>query len=333
MQAADEKKHTASWAAAGNQQASHDTLVANWASTAAANLQQQHQTQTHSATDPSAMSPSNSVLHVPVNSTHTSEDINKMPIQDANVNISSSSFDRKKESAPEDMQVDQHIGTLKQITTDDYRPNNGGEIRHSQQHNQSEIPFDSPRSKLTQSHSNYQEREYQMRSNSSGDCQNNSPRQVLSEERSNRPGREHETSSNRGRSHTPASRSRSPHSGHNISASPDSRSGRNRNERTPTPINGYEGHAPARPQTDAPRLSSIGSTNIVSPKIQQPDSNVDGDILDDVSDISEGDIPDIPALSEDDTKEGQHTLQIDTASSEQVRLWHKLMLCFKAKSL
>ena len=280
---ASEGQHAPSWAAAESQQASHDTMVANWASSAAANLEQ-HQ--------------------VPTNTTSTSS--LPSPLNDANINSSRSKLDEKHE-ASENMQTGQHIESLKQATSEDSRSNKVGEVRHGQQLSHSNEK------------SNYQERDYRIRNHSSGDCQPNSPKQRLSEERSGRLGRDLDTSSTRGRSHTPASRSRSPHSAHNISVSPDSRSGRNRNDRTPTPINGYENHIPTRPQNETSRLINTVPESTSPSKNQQPDSIAEGDILDDVSDISEGDIPDIPALGDDENKEGQHTLPIDTASSEQVK--------------
>ena len=253
-QNSSEGQHASTWTATESQQSSHDTMVANWASSAAANLEQ-HQ--------------------IPKNITSASS-----PLNDTNINFSRSKLDEQHEISAEEMQVG-HNEPSKQVISE--------------------------------------EREYRVRNHSSGDCRLNSPRQRLSEERSSRIGRDLDTSSTRGRSHTPASRSRSPHSAHNISVSPESRSGRNRNDRTPTPINGYETHAPIRILADTPQLVNTEPETATSSVNQPADPMADGDILDDVSDISEGDIPDIPALSDDD-KEGQHTHPIDTASGEQVNI-------------
>ena len=69
---ASEGQHAPSWAAAESQQASHDTMVANWASSAAATLEQ-HQ--------------------VPTNTTSTSS--LPSPLNDANINSSRSKLDEE----------------------------------------------------------------------------------------------------------------------------------------------------------------------------------------------------------------------------------------------
>ena len=227
----------ASWAAAGSHQASHDTLVATWASSAAANLQHQ-QLQSHQSGGQS----NNSTMQYPGHSLHSAKDISAVSLQDVNVNVPPPQYDINDVASCGNLRSDQHEIAIRKDSGDEWHPVNGGGANSAQQkRGTSENSLDPVRVKVPERQSNISDRDYRVRHHGSGDRQNSrSPRQSNLEDRANRTGRDQDSSSSRGRSRTPASRSRSPHSGHGRSITPESRSGRNRKDTTPTPINGYE---------------------------------------------------------------------------------------------
>ena len=309
----------ASWAAAGSHQASHDTLVATWASSAAENLQHQQL-----QSNPTGGQPTNSTMQYPGHSEHTSKDINAVPLQDANVNVPPPQYDINDATTCGNLRGDQHEIPMRQDSGEEWHPMNGGGANSGQQQRaSSEKSLDPVRAKVMERQSNISDRDHRVRHHGSGDRQNSkSPRHSNLEDRVNRTGRDQDSSSSRGRSRTPASRSRSPHSVHGRSITPETRSGRNRTDTTPTPTNGYENQMQPRSQPSDTSSPRIIPSILITAKVEQSEPMPEGDILDDVSDISEGDIPDIPAVSNKDigdTQEEQQTIHIDTASSDQVR--------------
>ena len=309
-----QEQHITSWAASG--QANHDNLVAEWASSAAANLQQQNLLITDpqniaAATEPtSPMQYSEHQINVP----HAAS---TAILAGTSSNAPQAQFDYTETTASGVMQVAQNT-TMKNLTGDEWPPVNGGLGATEQRKRPStERSYDGPRINSNERHTLTTERSHRNRG-SSGDRQpSRSPRSGVPEER-NRVGREQDSSSSRGRSRTPASRSRSPHSAPGRSITPESRSGQTRINRTPTPINGYDSQTQSCRQTN----SSTTAPSLLAAKAEQSDSVPEGDILDDVSDISEGDIPDIqPEIEKQPDMPGGHqTLHIDTTPSDQVRV-------------
>lgn len=307
-----QEQHITSWAASG--QANHDNLVAEWASSAAANLQQQNLF----ITDPQ----NNAAATEPTSPMQYSEQLNVPHAASTAILAGSSSnapqaqFDYTETTLSGVMHVAQNTTTMKNLTGDEWPPVNGGlGVTEQRKRPSTERSFDGPRINSNERHTLTTERSHRNRG-SSGDRQpSRSPRSGVPEER-NRVGREQDSSSSRGRSRTPASRSRSPHSAPGRSITPESRSGQTRINRTPTPINGYDSQTQACRQTN----SSTTAPSLLAAKAEQSDSVAEGDILDDVSDISEGDIPDIqPEVEKQPDMPGGHqTLHIDTTPSDQV---------------
>ena len=321
---------TASWVGAASQNVSHDIMVDSWASTAAANLhQQQHQIQSTTASIPTAGNSANP----------GTRDICAASLNDANVPPPLYQTNELLSGNAQGPKVEQNIEHYRGLSTlstteplranigEEWYPVNGGvgTSTENRQRTSSEKSVESMRSKALDRQPNITDHGYLIQSHSSVEGQvPRSPIAVgLLEERGCRPGREQDSVSSRGRSRTPTSRSRSPHSGHGRSITPESRLARNRRDRTPTSNNIYDSQGQVRALPFASRSPSVGpSTPFLSRKAEQSDSIPEGDILDDVSDISDGDIPDIPATSDkeiNEDKEGQHAVHIDTASSDQVR--------------
>ena len=310
-----QEPHITSWAASG--QANHDNLVAEWASSAAANLQQQNLLNTHPQNNAAATEPTSPMQYSEhqINVPHAAS---TAILAGTSSNAPQAQFDYTETTPSSVIQVAQNTSTMKNLTGDEWPPVNGGLGATEQRKRPStERSYDGPRINSNERHTLTTERSHRNRG-SSGDRQpSRSPRSGVPEER-NRVGREQDSSSSRGRSRTPASRSRSPHSAPGRSITPESRSGQTRINRTPTPINGYDSQTQACRQTN----SSITAPSLLAAKADQSDSVPEGDILDDVSDISEGDIPDIqPEIEKQPDMPGGHqTLHIDTTPSDQVRV-------------
>ena len=312
----------ASWAAVGSDKTSRETLVASWASSAAASLQQQHHNMQSDVSDNStAEKPNNQSIQYAGDSTHALQD-NAVPLKEVNISVPPPHYNISNVNSSDAVQTDTHEGSSRQTSGEEWHPVNGS-VAHSgiQQDSLTERSLEGLRSKPTERQSNITDRNYRIRSHGSGDRQKSrSPRASVLEERGSRSGRDLDSSSSRGRSHTPRSRSRSPRSAHGRSRTPESRSGMLRKDQTPTPINGIDSFKLSHPQTLGSISPNAVQPSTVTPKVEQSDIVTDTDILDDVSDISDGDIPDIPASSdkESDTKGGQQAFPIDTASSDQV---------------